>query len=169
MSWQKLHSRLCSPIQNLSSFKLLTTFCQGLETSLGLHLSTYDDTIWLERFIQLSNRVTNRVKGCMEDNQYQKPPLYHQPEDPSSPESMQINHTNLFLAEHQRWLTQGLCLYCGQSGYILQTCPIHLPRPMVNAFSHSPVNIHPFTTMVQLTTPHHSVTIQLWVSCQLHL
>ncbi len=46
---------------------LLTTYQQGLEPRLRLHLAAYDDTIGLERFIQLSIRVANRMHSCMED------------------------------------------------------------------------------------------------------
>lgn len=43
---------------NVHEYSLLTTYCQGLKPKLQLHLSAYDDVIGLEKFIQLSIRVT---------------------------------------------------------------------------------------------------------------
>ncbi len=99
---------------------LLATYHQGLETCLRLYLSTYDDTIRLERFIQLSIGLSNRIHGCMEANLCQNPPIsFRQPEFPSPPEPqyepMHVDNTRLSLAEHLQRLTQGLCLFCGQS------------------------------------------------------
>lgn len=51
---------------NVHEHSLLTTYCQGLKLKLRLHLSAYDDVIRLEKFIQLSVRVTHLVQGCME-------------------------------------------------------------------------------------------------------
>ncbi len=112
---------------------LLTTYRQGLEP-LRLHLS------------------------C------QNPPIsFRQPEFPSPPEPqykpMQVDNTRLSSAEHLRWLTQGLCLYCGQSGYVIRTCPVCPQRPVVSVVSFSSVNVHPLTTIVQLTTPLHCISV----------
>lgn len=66
---------------------LITTYRQGLDPALWLHLSAYDNTTGLERFIQLSIRVENRVRGCMEDRTCQQSSYYHlQPVCPSTPE-----------------------------------------------------------------------------------
>lgn len=51
---------------NVHEYSLLTTYCQGLKPKLRLHLSAYDDVIGLEKFIQLSIRVTHLVQGGME-------------------------------------------------------------------------------------------------------
>ncbi len=112
---------------------LLTTYRQGLEP-LRLHLS------------------------C------QNPPIsFRQPEFPSPPEPqykpMQVDNTRLSSAERLRWLTQGLCLYCGQSGYVIRTCPVCPQRPVVSVVSFSSVNVHPLTTIVQLTTPLHCISV----------
>ncbi len=48
---------------------LLTTYRQGQEPRLRLHLAAFDDTIGLERFIQLSIRVASLMRSCMEDQQ----------------------------------------------------------------------------------------------------
>ncbi len=142
----------------------LTTYRQGLEPSLRLHLSAYDDTMGLDCFIQLSIRVAIRIHGCMEVNRCQNPPIsFRQPEFPSPPEPqyepMQVDNTRLSSAERLRRLTQGLCLYCGQSGHVIRTCPVCPQRPVVSVVSSSSVNVHPLTTIVQLPTPLHCISV----------
>ncbi len=97
---------------------LLTTYRQGPEPRLRLHLAAFDDTIGLERFIQLSIRVASLMRSCMEDQQdVTNPiPLLRRPENVSSPEpvqeSMLVDNTRLSFTERHRRLFQGLCLYC---------------------------------------------------------
>lgn len=65
---------------------VLTTYCQGLEPALWLHLFAYDDSIGLKYFIQLSIQIAHRVNNCMEDQQCQQSSYFHQhPELPCSP------------------------------------------------------------------------------------
>ncbi len=159
-----LRFRTLSASSGWNERSLLTTYRQGLEPSLRLHLSAYDDTLGLERFIQLSIRVANRIHGCMEVNRCQNPPnSFRQPEFPSPPEPqdepMQVDNTRLSSAERLRRLTQRLCLYCGQNGHVIRTCPIRPQRPVVSVVSSSSVNVHPLTTIVQLTTPLHCISV----------
>ncbi len=136
---------------------LLTTYRQGLETRLRLHLAAYDDTIGLERFIQLSIRVANRMHSCMEDQQVLTNPIpfLRRPENISPPEPvlepMQVDNNRLSLMERHRRLSQGLCLYCSASGHAIATCPIRPPRLMVSAIKPQVTNMCPLTTVVQLT------------------
>ncbi len=94
------HFRTLAASSGWNEHSLLTTYRQGLEPSLRLHLSAYDDTMGLERFLQLSIRVAN---------------------------PMQIDSARLTSAERRRRLTQGLCLYCGQDGHVIRTCPTRPP------------------------------------------
>ncbi len=95
---------------------LLTTYRQGLEARLRLHLAAYDDTMELERFIQLSIRVASRMHSCMKDQQSltHSNSLLHRPEKNSPPEPvsepMLVDNTRLSLTERHRRLSQGLCL-----------------------------------------------------------
>ncbi len=63
---------------------LLTTYRQGLEARLRLHLAAYEDTMGLERFI----RVASRMHSCMKDQQSltHSNPLLCLPENISPPE-----------------------------------------------------------------------------------
>ncbi|ROL42572.1 Retrotransposon Gag-like protein 3 [Anabarilius grahami] len=104
--------------------------------SLCLHLAAYEDTIGLEKFIQLSIRFATRMQLCLEEHQDQWlfPSILRQPESVSQPDPandfMQIERSCLSSAERQRRLTQSLCLYCGHPGHYIAECPIRPVRPM---------------------------------------
>lgn len=78
-------------------------------------------------------QLAQRIQGC-KDNSKHQPHVIHQLERASSPESepIQIESTRLPIAERRHWLTQGLCLYCGDSGHAITTCPILPPCPLVS-------------------------------------
>ncbi len=125
---------------------LLTTYHQGLEARLRLHLSAYDDTMGLERFIQLSIRVASHMHSCMKDQQSltHSNLLLHRPENISPPEPvsepMLVDNTRLPLTEGHRRLSQGLCLYCGASGHTIATCLfVHLGLWWVPLHRRSPI------------------------------
>jgi len=144
---------------------LLTTYRQGLEARLRLHLAAFDDTMGLERFIQLSIRVASRMHSCMKDQQSltHSNPLLRRPENISPPElvpePMLVDNTRLSLTERHRRLSQGLCLYCGASGHTITTCPVRPPRLMVSAITPQVTNMCPLTTIVQLTA--HKVSLSV--------
>lgn len=118
---------------------LQTTYRQGLAPGLRLHLAAYDDSMGLEKFIQLSLQVARHVQHCLDEQPSQYFPHHlRQPEFPSAPEPdtepMQLGNTRLPFCR-QRRLAQSLCLYCGASGHIRYTCPIRPPRPTVSFIS----------------------------------
>ncbi|KAI2653738.1 Transposon Tf2-11 polyprotein [Labeo rohita] len=45
---------------------------------------------------------------------------------------MQVDSTRFSRTERNGRITLGLCLYCGQQGHLLRTCPIRPPRPVVS-------------------------------------
>lgn len=63
-------------------------------------------------------------------------------EDSSAPEAMQTDEYHLS-GEHQRWLQRGLCLYCGDPGHSIQTCPVHPPCPAVSTIHLSSILTNP--------------------------
>ncbi|KAK3546860.1 hypothetical protein QTP86_003750 [Hemibagrus guttatus] len=97
---------------------LLTSYCQGLDPQVRLHLAAYKDSIGLERFIQLSIRFATRMQSCLEEHQghAQLTTILCRPGSVSPPEPahepMQLESSRLTPAERQRRLTQNLCLYC---------------------------------------------------------
>ncbi|XP_059367578.1 uncharacterized protein LOC132106012 [Carassius carassius] len=90
--------------------------------------AAYEDTIRLERFIQLSIRFATQSIST--------PEPAHEP--------MQLDTTRMTVTERQRRLTQNLCLYCGSPRHILSMCPIRPPRQMNQ--------MKPLTTVLNLTT-----------------
>ncbi|KAK3568755.1 hypothetical protein QTP86_016279 [Hemibagrus guttatus] len=116
---------------------LLAAYRQGLNPQVRLHLAAYEDTIGLERLIQLSIRVAARMQSFVTEPQDQSPhsTWRDRPTPVSSPEPapepMHLGASHLTPAERQRRLTRNLCLYCGAPGHALPECPIRPPRPMV--------------------------------------
>ncbi|KAK3551711.1 hypothetical protein QTP70_022574, partial [Hemibagrus guttatus] len=67
---------------------LITTYRQGLDPQIRLHLAAYEDSIGLEKFIQLSIRFATRMQLCLEEHQDQPlfPATLRRPEPVSHPE-----------------------------------------------------------------------------------
>ncbi|KAK3541619.1 hypothetical protein QTP86_033070 [Hemibagrus guttatus] len=120
---------------------LITTYRQGLDPRVRLRLAAYEDSIGLERFIQLSIRFATCMQLCLEEHQGQtaaatparQPETIHDPEPVS--EAMHLGHSGVSAAERQqerqRRLTQNQCFYCGGSGHFVVECPLRPARPMV--------------------------------------
>ncbi|KAK3562654.1 hypothetical protein QTP86_003394 [Hemibagrus guttatus] len=123
---------------------LLTSYRQGPDPQV--HLAAYEDTIGLERLIQLSIHVATHMQLCLKEHQGQLSlttildrldPV--SPPEPA-PEPMHLGSSHLTPAERQRRLTQNLCLYCGALGHAISACPIrppcHPPRFWVSGQLH---------------------------------
>ncbi|KAK3520988.1 hypothetical protein QTP86_001727 [Hemibagrus guttatus] len=119
---------------------LITTYRQGLDSRVRLHLAAYEDSIGLERFIQLSIRFATRMQLCLEEHQGQtatathaRPPETFNDTEPVS-EAMHLGHSGVSAAERQqerqRRLTQNRCFYCGGSGHFVGEYPLRPARPM---------------------------------------
>jgi len=146
---------------------LLTTYHQGLDPRVRLHLAAFEDSIGLERFIQLSIRFATRMQSCLKEHQGQllRTSSLRQPESISPAEPMQLENNRLTFAERQRRLTQGLCLYCGASGHVRSTCPTRPPRPMVSAIIPSIKKMKPLTTIVTITAFNVSIPVYALLDC----
>ncbi|KAK3525000.1 hypothetical protein QTP86_012572 [Hemibagrus guttatus] len=135
---------------------LITTYCQGLDPRVRLHLAAYEDSIGLEKFIQLSIRFATRMQLCLEEHQGQPlfPSILRQPESASHPEPanepMQVN-SRLSSAERQRRLTQNLCFSCGRAGHYVSECPTRPRRSMVSVIMPTLNKMKPLTIVVTLT------------------
>ncbi|KAK3520197.1 hypothetical protein QTP70_017927 [Hemibagrus guttatus] len=124
---------------------LLAAYRQGLNPQVRLHLAAHEDAIGLERLIQTSIRVATRMQSCVHrsqdqsrpDNRRDRPEPVSPPEP--APEPMQLGTTHLNAAERQRRLTQSLCLYCGDPGHALPTCPIR-PLRQIRCITRKPVS-----------------------------
>ncbi|ROJ25240.1 Retrotransposon-like protein 1 [Anabarilius grahami] len=86
---------------DLPEIHLLATYRQGLDPRVRLHLAAYEDSIRLERFIQLSTRFATCMQSCLEEHQGQSlfTPSLRRPESISPPEPvnepMQLENNRL--------------------------------------------------------------------------
>lgn len=84
---------------------LLTHFRMSLEPSLRLQLTAQDDSLGLEKFIQLAIQIAHRRESCLRD----LPPVAAT-SAAEDVEPMQVNSMRLTPAERRRRLTNGLSL-----------------------------------------------------------
>ncbi|KAL0161733.1 hypothetical protein M9458_045458, partial [Cirrhinus mrigala] len=146
---------------------LLTTFRQGLEPHIRLMLASHDDSIGLERFIQLAIRCAARVHSYSNPSvstavTSPQPPKNHNPPEPI-PEPMVIDTRRLTQTERQRRITQGLCLYCGKPGHHIQNCPTRPLRPVVSSIMPMSKKLNPLTTVVTLTAEKFSISVAVLI------
>ncbi|MGL5598168.1 MAG: hypothetical protein ACRDDA_08640, partial [Aeromonas sp.] len=120
---------------------LIAAYRQGLAIDVRLQMVIFEDTMDLEKFIQRSIQIAQRIAACHRSLHASPtaPPLHPTPAPPSNspasppaPESMQIDSSHLTKEERQRRFTMKLCLYCGEAGHFLPRCPVRPPRPMVS-------------------------------------
>ncbi|ROI62448.1 Retrotransposon-derived protein PEG10 [Anabarilius grahami] len=148
-----------------SSAALITSYRQGLEPRVRLHLAAYEDNIGLEKFIQLFICCATRMQACIQEHQGQSfsTSLLCRSEPVSSPEPanepMEVENSRLTPTERHRRLTLNLCLYCGTPGHVISACPTRPPRPMVSAILPSTPKMKPLTTVVNLTAADTSLTV----------
>ncbi|KAI2668646.1 Transposon Tf2-9 polyprotein [Labeo rohita] len=142
---------------------LLTTYRQGLEPNLRMMLAPHDDSMGLERFIQMTIRCAARISsysnssmstGCASPS----PPVDRSPPE-QPPEPMQVDSRRLTHQERQRRLSMGLCLYCGQSSHQIRDCPKRPVRPLVSTILPMYEKLNPFTSNVILTANDVSFTV----------
>ncbi len=84
---------------------LITTYRQGLNPALRLHLAIYDDVMGVEKFIQQSIRVSRRVQNCYPDRHQSSYAFLSRPaENPDirGVEPMQVDQTRLSPSERTR-------------------------------------------------------------------
>ncbi|ROK35612.1 Retrotransposon-derived protein PEG10 [Anabarilius grahami] len=155
--------------QGIHLLALISRYRQGLDPRVRLHLAAYEDSIGLEKFIQLSIRFATHMQLCIEEHQSQRlfPSFLRQPEFVSFPESasyeMQIDRSRLSPAERQRRLTQGLCLYCGLPGHIRVECPTRPTRSMVSVILPTLNHQNPITIVVYLTAADVCIPVNAFI------
>ncbi|KAK3553874.1 hypothetical protein QTP70_012711 [Hemibagrus guttatus] len=120
---------------------LITTYRQGLDPRVHLHLAAYEDSMRLEKFIQLSIRFATQMQLCLKEHQSQPaattatsqsgPVSHPEPAD----DAMQLELSDVSSAEQQwerqRQLAESCCFYCGSSGHFVAKCPLRPARALV--------------------------------------
>ncbi|KAI2655943.1 Transposon Tf2-8 polyprotein [Labeo rohita] len=109
---------------------LLGAYWQRLNPEIRTAMDLYNDGIRLESFLQRTTRVSQRLAACQPSITAPQPTSMA-PSFPV-PEPMQIDTTHLSRAERNHRITLGLCLYCGQQGHLIHTCPIRTPCPVMS-------------------------------------
>lgn len=125
---------------------LQAAFLRGLTDSVKDELAARDDTNNLEELISLATRLDNRLRERRREKNSRQltsrgpsssqfsssspivstsSPMFSSPSDPvSAEEPMQLGGAHLSASERFRRQRSGLCLYCGQEGHFISTCPL---------------------------------------------
>ncbi|KAL0151536.1 hypothetical protein M9458_053188 [Cirrhinus mrigala] len=128
-----LHFRTLAAASGWNETALLGAYRQGLNPHIHAAMALYDDSIGLEVFLQRTTRVSQRLAPCQPA--ITAPQLTSVVACTPVPEPMQVDSSRLTRSERNRRMMNGLCLYCGNSGHLLHTCPIRPPRPVVSTLS----------------------------------
>ncbi|KAK3511510.1 hypothetical protein QTP70_008991 [Hemibagrus guttatus] len=125
-----LHFRMLAASSGWNEVALLLAYGRGLNLKIRQQMAIYDDSMGLELFILKAQHISQHLftvsieEGISSDtSSFCSSP---------APELMQMDQYRLSADERQRHLHQGLCLYCGENYYLLQTCPARPPRPTVS-------------------------------------
>lgn len=140
---------------------LLTAFHQRLIGDIRLQMVIYDDRVGLESFIQKAIKISQHLHACKDALPLSSPISPASP--PPASEPMQVDSNHLTRAERTRRITSGLCLYCGQNGYLISSFPVRPACPVVSTIQLSP-QIATLTRMnVSLMSSHQSLSAQALV------
>ncbi len=127
--------------------ELKGVFLKSLSEEMKDELATKEEPGSLEEFILLAIRMDNRLRERNRERAQNraarsrslapsagqvKPPYQSTSQASSSApsaaqeEPMQLGRAKLLPSEHQRRINQRLCIYCGQAGHFLASCPLTL-------------------------------------------
>ncbi|KAL0180330.1 hypothetical protein M9458_025772 [Cirrhinus mrigala] len=135
---------------------LLGAYRRGLNPEFHAAMALYDDSVGLKSFLQWTTRVSQRLAAC-------QPPVTA-PQSASVaacvpvPETMQVDSTRLSRTERNCRISLGLCLYCGNQGHLIRTCPVRPPRPVVSTIQSKVKTAHLTLLAVVLCTVYLSST-----------
>ncbi|KAI2646638.1 Transposon Tf2-8 polyprotein [Labeo rohita] len=147
-----LHFRMLVAASGWNEVTLLGAYRQGLNPEICAAMALYDGSTGLESFLQRTTRVSQRLAAC-------QPPVTT-PQPASVAASSPVPEpTRLSRTERNHRITFGLCLYCGQQGHHIRTCPIRPPHPVVSTIQ-SEVETASLTLLpVTLHTPDCSLSV----------
>lgn len=113
---------------------LFDTFLNGLSEEIKDELVSHDLPRSCEGLVNLAIRIDKRLQERRRTRAFRGfpgtpfstsailPPS--PPTDAPAPEPMQVDRTRLSQAERQKRIDSRSCLYCGQSGHFVATCPL---------------------------------------------
>ncbi|KAK3565462.1 hypothetical protein QTP86_009678 [Hemibagrus guttatus] len=140
---------------------LITTYRQGLNLRVRLHLAAYEDSMGLEKFIQLSIRFATRMQLCLDEHQSQPAistaaaqsgPVSH-PEPPDDAMQLELSDVSSVKRqwERQRRLAQDCCFYCGSAGHFVAKCPLRPARAQVSTLFPTQTIRKPLSILASIT------------------
>ena len=116
---------------------LLDAFYHGLSGRIKDELAARDLPTDLDHLVALAVRIDGRLRERWRERAQVSvsPAPPHPPRDPQppptsqhapsgSPEPMQLGRSQLSMEERQRRLRANQCMYCGQDGHFVSTCPV---------------------------------------------
>lgn len=92
-----------------------------------MELACRDEDLGLDELIALSIRLDRLLRERRRLPKQSR--LLLNPPPDTMPEPMQIGNTYLSTSERRRRIELGLCLYCGEEGHVLSSCPVRPVRP----------------------------------------
>ena len=124
---------------NWNAASLFDAFYNDLSDDIKDELAARDLPADLDALVSLSIRIDSRMREQRREKVWSAAsPVrvnqpFHPPGRPSeqrtnahcdAPEPMQLGRTQLSTAERQRHLKENRCLYCGQDGHFVSSCPV---------------------------------------------
>ena len=132
--------RLAAAESGWNDQSLRVTFQKGLSDAVKDQLATREEPTSLDDLINLAIRIDGRLRerrreraprGLLSTPQPASTPAYFTSplaipttsQTATGEEPMQLGRTRLTLAEREARFKAGLCLYCGQKGHRISSCP----------------------------------------------
>uniref|UniRef100_A0A667XPZ7 CCHC-type domain-containing protein n=1 Tax=Myripristis murdjan TaxID=586833 RepID=A0A667XPZ7_9TELE len=115
---------------------LIPAFQSGLNKEIGREIALRGDLTSLDEAIKLAIRVADQISLWHLDSAPSHPSVAHRSASPNQhepyretpvstePEPMQVDRVRLSVEERTRRLKSQSCLYCGQSGHFIASCPV---------------------------------------------
>ena len=116
---------------------LLTAFQSGLNRTIGREIALRQEQLSLDAAITTAIRISDQMAQWLVEPSPLRPAvspvganrvppalLPSEAAGATGEEPMQVGRTQLSPEERQRRMSEGRCLYCGQLGHIIATCPL---------------------------------------------
>ncbi len=102
----------------------------ALPSRVKQQMAIFEDSVGLESFLLKAQHVSQHL--CAVSTEERAPSDTSPSSSSPAPEAMQTDQNHLSATERQRRIQQKLCLYCGEEGHLLHTCPVRPSRSTVN-------------------------------------
>ncbi len=137
-----IHFRTLAASSGWNETALLSAYRRRLNPKLRQQTSIFEDAVGLERFLLEGQHVSQHL--CVVSTEERTPSDTSPTNDSPNHEAMQTDQYHLSATERQRCIRLKLCLYCGEEGHLLQTCPVRPPRPAVSTIQINTVVNNPW-------------------------